>query len=197
MHKNIKVYQHDVWNNLLNLQHKTFKSKHYQFHYQIQTDGISCSLLFIRKDLKDMKWGSRVPTLQEQEFHNIEDLSTEQLKEVAPRNIVGCDPGKRSLVYMMDDKGNKLQYTAPQRKRESKTKTNQRILLVEKKRNNIIEKETHLSVQNSKSVDYEKFKMYLVEKDKLNKETLDFYQREVWRKMKFRQYSYVLKQRNQ
>ena len=96
----------------------------------------------------------------------------------------------------MDDNGNKLQYTAPQRKRESKAKTNQRILLVEKKRNNIIEKETRLSFQNSKSVDYEKFKMYLVEKDKLNKETLDFYQRDVWRKMKFRQYSYVLKQRN-
>ena len=188
--KAIKENQHDVWNNLLNLQHKTFKRKHYQFHYQIQTDGISCSLLFIRKDLKDKKWGSRVPTLQEQDFHNIEDLSREQLKEVAHRNIVGCDPGKRSLVYMMDDKGNKLQYTAPQRKRESKAKTNQRILLVEKKRNNIIEKETHLSFHNSKSVDYEKFKKYLQEKDKLNKETLDFYQRDVWRKMKFRQYSY-------
>jgi len=188
--KAIKDNQHDVWNNLLNLQHKTFKSKHYQFHYQIQTDGISCSLLFIRNDLKDKKWGSSVPTMQEQDFHNIEDLSTEQLKEVAPRNIVGCDPGKRSLVYMMDDKGNKLQYTAPQRKRESKAKTNQRILLEEKKRNKITEKESHLSFQNSKSVDYEKFKKYLVEKDKLNKETLDFYQRDVWRKMKFRQYSY-------
>jgi hypothetical protein len=164
--KNVKENQYDVWNNLLNLQHKTFKSKHYQFHYQLQTDGISCSLLFIRKDLKDKKWGSRVPTLPAQDFHNIEDLSTEQLKEVAPRNIVGCDPGKRSLVYMMDDKGNKLQ------------------------RNNIIEKETHLSFQNSKSVDYEKFKIYLVEKDKLNKETIEFYKRDVWRKMKFRQYSY-------
>ena len=188
--KNVKENQHDVWNNLLNLQHKTFKSKHYQFHYQIQTDGISCSLLFIRKDLKDKKWGSKVPTLLEQDFHNIEDLSIEQLDGLKPRNIVGCDPGKRSLVYMMDDKGNKLQYTAPQRKRESKTKTNQRILLSEKKRNNIIKKETHLSFQNSKSIDYEKFKKYLVGKDKLNKETTEFYKRDVWRKMKFRQYSY-------
>ena len=188
--KNVKENQYDVWNNLLNLQHKTFKSKYYQFHYQLQTDGISCSLLFIRKDLKDKKWGSRVPTLQEQDFHNIEDLSLEQLKEVEPRNIVGCDPGKRSLVYMMDSNGKKLQYTAPQRKKESKAKTNQRILLVEKKRNNIIEKETHLSFQNSKSVDYDKFKQYLVEKDKLNKETTEFYKRDVWRKMKFRQYSY-------
>lgn len=188
--KAIKENQYDVWNNLLNLKHKIFKSKFYQFHYQLQTDGISCSLLFIRKDLKDKKWGSRVPTLQEQEFNNIEDLSIEQLDTLTNRNIVGCDPGKHSLVYMMDSHGNKLQYTASQRKIESYRKRNERILLQEKKRNNIIEKETHLSSKNSKSVDYEKFKVFLVEKDKLNKETTEFYKRDVWRKMKFRQYSY-------
>ena len=188
--KAIKENQYDVWNNLLNLQHKTFKSKHYQFHYQLQTDGISCSLLFIRKDLKDKKWGSRVPTLPTQDFHNIEDLSVEQLDILKDRNIVGCDPGKHSLVYMMDKQGNKLQYTASQRKIESYGKRNERILLQEKKRNNIIEKETHLSSKNSKSVNYEKFKEFLVEKDKLNKETSDFYQKELWRKMNFRQYSY-------
>jgi len=187
---NVKENQNEVWCNFLNLKNTIFKNKHYQFHYQIQTDGISCCLLFIRKDLKDKKWGSRVPTLPEQDFYNIEDLSKEQLDTLEERNVVGCDPGKRSLVYMMDKNGNKLQYTAPQRKRESKAKTNQRILLEEKKRNNIIEKETHLSLQNSKSVDYNKFKVYLVEKDKLNKETTEFYKRETWRKMKFRQYSY-------
>ena len=187
---NVKDNQNEVWSNFLDMKNKIFKNKHYQFHNQIQTDGISCCLLFIRKDLKDKKWGARVPVLQEQEFYNIEDLSKEQLDTLKERNIVGCDPGKRSLVYMMDKNGNKLQYTAPQRKRESKTKTNQRILLLERKRNGIIEKETHLSFQNSKSVDYEKFKNYLVEKDKLNKETTEFYKKEVWRKMKFRQYSY-------
>jgi len=187
---NVKDNQNEVWSNFINLKDKIFKNKYYQFHNQIQTDGISCCLLFIRKDLKDKKWGSRVPVLQEQDFYNIEDLSKEQLDTLKDRNIVGCDPGKRSLVYMMDKNGNKLQYTAPQRKRESKTKTNQRILLIERKRNGIIEKETHLSFQNSKSVDYENFKNYLVEKDKLNKETTEFYKKEVWRKMKFRQYSY-------
>jgi hypothetical protein len=34
--KNIKDNQHDIWNRFLNLNHKTFKNK----HYQIQTDGI-------------------------------------------------------------------------------------------------------------------------------------------------------------
>ena len=188
--KNIKDNQHDIWNGFLNLNHKTFKNKHYQFHHQIQTDGISCCLLFIRKDLKDKKWGSKVPTIPEQDFYNIEDLSKEQLDELKPRNIVGCDPGKRSLVYMMDSHGKKLQYTAPQRKIESKAKCNQRILIEEKKKNKINECETVLSTENSKSVNYEKFKSYLVEKDKLNKKVIDFYQRETWRKMKFRQYSY-------
>jgi len=187
---NVKDNQSEVWFNFFDMKNKIFKNKHYQFHHQIQTDGISCCLLFIRKDLKDKKWGSRVPVLQEQEFHTIEELSKEQLDTLKDRNIVGCDPGKRSLVYMMDKNGNKLQYTAPQRKRESKAKTNQRILLVERKRNAIVEKETQLSFQNSKSVDYKKFKLYLIEKDKLNKETTEFYKREVWRKMKFRQYSY-------
>ena len=189
----VKNNQQEVWTNFLDLKNRIFKNKHYQFHNQIQTDGVSCCLLFIRKDLKDKKWGSKVSTLQEQEFHSIEDLSKEQLDTLKKRNIVGCDPGKRNLVYMMDKNGNKLQYTAPQRKRESKAKTNQRILLVERKRNGIIQKETELSFQNSKSVDYEKFKTYLVEKNKLNKETSEFYRKDVWRKMKFRLYSYSKK----
>jgi hypothetical protein len=187
---NVKDNQNEVWSNLLNLKHRIFKNKHYQFHNQIQTDGISCCLLFIRKDLKDKKWGSKVPVLEEQDFYNIEDLSTDQLETLKDRTIIGCDPGKRSLVYMMDNKGNKLQYTAPQRKRESKAKCNQLILLYERKKNGIIEKETQLSFQNSKSVNYDKFKIYLVEKNKLNKETIEFYKRDTWRKMKFRQYSY-------
>ena len=187
---NVKDNQNEVWSNLLNLNHRIFKNTHYQFYNQIQTDGISCCLLFIRKDLKDKKWGAKVPVLEEQDFYNIEDLSQEQLNTLKDKTIIGCDPGKRSLVYMMDNKGNKLQYTAPQRKRESKTKCNQRILLYERKKNGIIEKETQLSFQNSKSVNYEKFKMYLVKKNKLNKETTEFYKRDTWRKMKFRQYSY-------
>jgi hypothetical protein len=190
LHKNLKENQHDIWNAFLNLNHKIFRNQHYQFHHQIQTDGVSCCLLFIRKDLKDKKWGSRVPSIPEQDFYGIEDLSKEQLDTLKDRNIVGCDPGKHSLVYMMDKNGKKLQYTASQRKIERYGKRNQRILLQEKKKHKIIEKETHLSFQNSKSVDYENFKTYLVEKNKLNKEVGEFYRKETWRKMKFRQYSY-------
>jgi len=188
--KHIKDNQHEVWNAFVNLQHRIFKNKHYQFHYQMHTDGVSCGLLFIRKDLKDKKWGSRVPTLPDQEFWNIEDVTKDQLDALKPRNIVGCDPGKRNLVYMVDESGKKLQYTAPQRRRESKHKCHQRILLQERTKNGIVDKETVLSCYNSKSVQPERFKAYLVAKQTLNQETQAFYQREVWRKMKFRVYSY-------
>jgi hypothetical protein len=144
----IKENQYEIWDNLLNLQDKILKNKHYQFHYQIQTDGFSCCLLFIRKDLKDKKWGSKLPVVNEDEFYNIEDLAKETLDTLKHKTIIGCDPGKHSLVYMMDEKQNKLQYTASQRKVESYGKRNQRILLQEKKRNKIIEKETELSLQN-------------------------------------------------
>ena len=189
--KAVKKYQEAVWGEILNLKHSVFRNRHYQFNHQIQTDGVSCCLLFMRKDLKATKnWGSKLPTVKEQEFHAIEAIPKEQLETLKGRNVVGCDPGKRSLVYMMDGSGKKLQYTAPQRRRESKAEANQRILLVEKRRNGIIEKETKVSEYNSKSVNYDAFKAYLVEKNKLNADASEFYKREVWRKMKFRQYSY-------
>jgi len=186
----LKDNNFDIWNSFLNLQHKIFRNKHYQFNYQIQTDGIGCSLSFIRKDLKDKKYGQKIPSFEEDKYSNIEDLSLDDLKLLKNKNVVGLDPGKANLVFMMDEKGNKLRYTAPQRRIESKSKCNHYIMLKEKKRNNIIEKETILSLSSSKSINYEKFKVYLVEKNKLNQETIGFYKHEVWRKMKFRQYSY-------
>ena len=102
--------EHDVWSNLLNLQHKVFKCKRHQFHHQTQTDGVSLSLLLFRNDLRDKKWGTRAPTDVEQEFYSVEDLSSEQLDALKnrSRNIVGCDLGKHSLIYMMDSEGDKL-----------------------------------------------------------------------------------------
>ena len=85
----------------------------------MQTDGISCCLLFIKKGIREnKKWCSKVPEIKEQEFHNIEDLTIEQLEDLKLRNIIGCDPGKRNLVYMVDKYGNKLKYTCFQKKIE-------------------------------------------------------------------------------
>ena len=189
--KNIKENQRDIWSSFIDLKNKIFINKHYQFNYQLQTDGVGCSLLFIRKDLaENKKWGSKMPIVEENEYPQLETLDDQIIEELKPRKIIGCDPGKRSLVYMVDEEGNKLQYTSPQKRIESKTKRNAYVLGIEKQRFGIIEKETVLSEQNGKTSKLEKFKVYLVEKTQLNNETKEFYQREVWRKMKFRTYSY-------
>jgi len=188
--KKITNYQNTLWSSLLDMKHRLFKNKHYTFHNEITTDGISCSLLFIRRDCKGEENKNKKVNSEDYDYTNIEELDTQQLENLQSRNIIGLDPGKRSLVYMIDGQGNKLQYTAPQRKKESMTKRNQIILQREKKNNKINEYENVLSLQNSKSVNYNSFKSYLVEKDRLNKQTMEFYKKEVWRKMKFRQYSY-------
>ena len=207
---NITQNQDLIWSSILNKESKIFKKiKGYQFHNQINTDGISCSLLFIRKDLvgstrglktiKDPVTESNQDTKQKiepcesQEFYNIEDIPKEQLESLKDRNIIGCDPGKRSLVYMIDSKGHKLQYTSPQRAIETKSKRNKRVLLIEKNKHGIIKLETKLSEYNSKTVDYQKFKDYLVAKQYLNDKTKQFYQRDTWRKMAFRKYCYSQK----
>ena len=189
--KNIKENQRDIWSSFVDLNNKIFRNKHYQFSYQLQTDGVGCSLLFIRKDLSEnKKWGSKIPVVEEKEYPQLESLDDQIIEELKPRKIIGCDPGKRSLVYMVDEEGNKLQYTAPQKRIESKAKRNAYVLGIEKRRSGIIDKETILSSYNGKTSNYSKFKSYLVEKTRLNNETKEFYQREVWRKMKFRSYSY-------
>ena len=189
--KNIKENQRDIWSSFINLNNKIFRNNHYQFSYQLQTDGVGCSLLFIRKDLaENKKWGSKIPVVEERDFPYLELLDDDVIDTLKPKKIIGCDPGKRSLVYMTDGEGNRLQYTAPQKRIESKAKRNAYVLGIEKRRSGIIEKETVLSSYNGKTSKLEKFKTYLVEKTRLNSETKEFYQREVWRKMKFRGYSY-------
>ena len=87
---------------------------------------------------------------------------------------------------MIYNNGNKLKYSSAQKRAESMAKRNTKILLIEKNKCKIIEKETKLSESNSKTINYDKFKDYIKEKTKLNSETRDFYIKDLWRKMKWR-----------
>ena len=109
------------------------------------------------------------------------------------RNVVGVDPGKYNIVYMSDGVS-KLRYTAKQRREETLLTRNQRIRLKLKKESPaIIEAESQLSNENSKTMDVERFKEYLREKNRVNAATFDFYEQPLHRKMKWRQYVYTQK----
>ena len=182
-----------IWSQVFRLNKKIFKNKEYTFNYQIQTDGISVSLSFIRNDLVDKKYGSKTEKIIEDNYKYIEDCNDNELRNFDNKNVVGCDPGKKFLTYMVDKNNNTLKYSSAQRRVESLAKRNSRILLTEKKKHNIIEKETILSELNSKTIDYQKFKDYIKEKTKLNNELQEFYITDLWRKMKWRQFVYSRK----
>lgn len=191
--KQVKENQLQVWNRIFNLDNRIFRQRNYKFNFTMQTDGVGVSLLFIHKNYNGRKSCPCCSTDDSYPFYYIEDLHKNHLESLQEKNIVGADPGKYNLLYMTDGNGNKLRYTAFQRRTESMAKRNHRILLTEKQKNEIIEKETTLSDQNSKTVDYEKFKTYLKSKNQLNQQLRSFYEKELYRKMKWRQFVYTQK----
>ena len=62
-----------------------------------------------------------------------------------------------------------------------------------KSTDHVIEKETTLSIHNSKTVNFEDFKSYLTAKNKLNLDLKQFYLLDLFRKMKWRQFVYARK----
>jgi len=100
--------------------------------------------------------------------------------------LLGGDPNKHSLIYLIDENGKKLRYTNTQRAQESKRKKYNKILYNEKEKNNIIEEETILSKLNSKTVNFIKFKKYIKEKNILNNKLKYFYNDIKFRKFKWR-----------
>ena len=185
----------NIWNIFFKRNLKIFRSRHYIFNNQIRTDGFSCTLCFVRRDLYGRKYsgqgGTKDLRIEDSDgyFRLIDQFSKEDLDKMKGRPVVGCDPGKKSLVYMTDGK-KKLQYTANQRDRESKVTRNKYIMLKEKKKHKIEECESEITKYNSKTVNPEKFKEYIRAKLTVNLQTREFYHNIKWRKFKFRQYAY-------
>ena len=125
------------------------------------------------------------------EFPYIDEVS----KELLEGKHIYCDPGKRSLLTMMDDDGNFLSYTNKQRIRETKRLKYQALLKNYKDKLNITTRENTLSSFNSKTCNLEKFKEYITEKIKVNQELYISYQNEKFRQYKW--YAYINKKRTE
>ena len=110
-------------------------------------------------------------------------------------NLTGTIKGSIMLRShkMLDEDNKKLRYTACQRRIESYRKKCNMISRWEKLNNNIIEEETKLSNQNCKTIDYNKFKIYIKEKTILNDKVKNFYEQDIHRKFKWRTWIYQRK----
>jgi hypothetical protein len=194
---NLKRKEDKIWEFFFRTERNFFKKKYYEFHHMIETDGVSCSLLLLRKDLigKKLPMMSKKCLSSETYIDELDDYSTLQNKK-----IVAIDPGLNDLIYCVDadnKKANKFRYSQDQRRKETKKKKFSKIQLELKQEKingkTIIEWETELSKFNRKSLNIPKFKEYIKKKSEINGMLFTFYEKYIFRKLRLQSYRNIKK----
>jgi transposase len=201
---NLKAKQGEIWNMFFKTNIKKYfhaeEKFEYQFTHMIETDGVGCSILLVRKDLKGKRFTN-------QPKHKVkEEVYIDKIEDYAPlqgKNIVAIDPNLSDLLYCVNGLdmhfNKKFRYTQNMRRKETKAKKYRNILLDKKKTiiegKTIIEWETELSQYNSKTLDFNRFKTYIGKKNAVNKTISTFYEDTLYRKLKLG--SYMLRQKTE
>jgi len=188
---NLKRKEDKIWEFFFRTERKMFHKKYYEFHHMIETDGVSCSLLLLRKDLIGKKLPMMKKGLSRETY--IDELT--DYTKLQNKKIVAIDPGKCDLIYCVDDdnkEANKFRYSQDQRRKETKKKKYSKIQLELKKEKinskTIIEWETELSKLNRKSLNIQKFKEYIQKKSEINNVLYKFYETYIFRKLRLQSY---------
>lgn len=144
---------------------------------------------------------------------NIEDLTESEKNKYKKYHLIGVDPGPENLVFLADEDGKKLRYTAKQRYVESRARLSKRKLLkmkaatvipsefedlLTKIYNNVplldIPKvEEILSTCNSKTVNFDEYLGHLELKSFFKEQLFTFYQMKTFRNMRLQRYIYKRK----
>ena len=188
---NLKRKEDKIWEFFFRTERKMFHKKYYEFHHMIETDGVSCSLLLLRKDLIGKKLPMMKKGLSTETY--IDELT--DYTQLQNRKIVAIDPGLCDLIYCVDadnKQANKFRYSQDQRRKETKKKKYSKIQLELKKEKingkTIIEWETDLSKVNRKSLNITKFKEYIQNKSEINHILFTFYEKYIFRKLRLQSY---------
>ena len=188
---NLKKSEDKIWNFFFRTELKCFKKTEYSFHHMISTDGVSVSILLLRKDLV----GKRLPRMKIKDGKELYIDELTNYNELKNKKIIGIDAGKCDLIYCVDGSrkdSNVFRYSQDQRRKETKMKKYANIRLGMKcnkiQEKTITEYETELSNYNKKTLDINKFKEYLQKKNEINNVLFVFYRKELFRKLKFSGY---------
>jgi len=188
--------QYNLWNRFFRLNKKVFKKTSYQFNNMIRTDGISCCILFIRVDANGKPLGKKFNDCSmELNYDYIENI--EITDKIKAKKFVVADPGHSDLIYCgsrnIDGKLETFRYTQNQRRLETRNKKYNKIIdsvnketLMDNK--TVKEIETCLSLLNSKTSNYNKFKEYINEKNRLNNVLYNHYKQVFFRKFKLNRF---------
>lgn len=183
-----------IWQRLFKLEKKVFRqNKDFTFNHTISTNGVSVSILFAHKTIKQLSWGKKKKyedISQEDNWQSLTDLTEKEIEKLKLRNQVGGDPGKSNLIYLNDGE-NTLTYTACQRRFETTGKSSSKVIYNERVKNKIDKLEYELSNYCCKTVNYKKFKEFLKKKNEVNQKIFKFYEKELFRKLRWRKFTHT------
>ena len=179
-----------IWGFFFKIYKKCFhvlEDKHaYTFDHQIETDGVSCSIL--------LKRIVNAPKAKK-ESNEVYIDKLESYTALKNKRVVAIDPNMRDLLYCVDSDGReqvKFRHTQDQRRKETKAKKYRDYLQTRKTEvidgKSVTEWETELSSYNRKTTNFESFKAYVAKKNEINKRLAPFYAGYIFRKLKLGSY---------
>jgi len=183
----------EIWDMLFTTNKKAFKAHDYVFNHMIDMDGVACSILLIRRDMEG-KIIIRKKCKVEREPY-IDGLTLSEKEFISARKVIGIDPNMGDLLFCVNKEDDKttFKYIENQRRQETKAKKYHLIILNEKIHTLVDDKtvfqwESDLSVYNRKTIDHNRFSAFIKAKLLVNSKVMDFYQAQIFRKLKLNTY---------
>ena len=174
----------------------------YVFNNTILTDGVGVSVLQIRSDRVDYNCkanNSRALQVIEPDVPYLSELAQEERDSILRDDVVvGGDPGKKDIIYLIDQEGNKLRYTQQQRAVECRFKKNKKAMISMKKNTLCINGATVEEVErqityNSKSCLPQATRDYIKKRRELEALVCEpLYNRDTIRKLRFSAKSHTI-----
>jgi hypothetical protein len=208
----------EIWNKFFDTNKKVFRKSGYTFNRRLSTDGVGCTILFVRNDLFQSDKKTVVRTLKKPKDYKddmyINDLPEDQLQKMRDKTLVGIDPGYSDLIFCTDGavktikkdngktyrKTRTFRYSRGQRRVETKSR-----LYADKidqnKKNTILHGmtikgiENLLSRLNASSCEWNKAICYIQIKNLVNDLLLTYYEQYLFRKLNW--YSFINTQRSE
>jgi len=151
------------------------------------------SLSSHKKSKKHKKYLEDNKIIENIEFPYITEVNKDEL--ICAKNRIYCDPGKSSLLTMVDDNNNFFRYSNKQRLKTTKRIEYNKYFEKYKNKKGISKIENELSEYNSKTCDLEKFRLFITKKLKINSKLEMLYKDTKFRQYKF--YSYINRKRSE
>lgn len=126
------------------------------------------------------------------EWRYLEDLTTDEINSVKSGFTV-CDPGKKNLLYLMNEAGGKMRLTSKERVKFTKSQDFKSKIEKFRRNKGIMRLEEPLREVSGKSSNLEGFRKYISVKNSVNNKLGNLYNSNIFRKLKW--YGYVNRER--